>query len=221
MLEGVPYAVHRFVPHVAADAAAGRHVWETLAGTPGIIHRLPITDDAPDGLFTRFGRDLPAAWQAHLAYNLAELTPADRLIALGVYPVEEQPRLRELIRRLAATPMEFGLNHGDLAPRNVLLRPDGGLGADRLGLAACGPVPYTDLLILLRDHEQNGDPDTDDLAAFADGYGLDLATLRPSLDAIRTLTTLDLVRWGLDRLRDLLSGLVDQASRELVRTSGS
>ena len=82
-LEGVPYAVHRFVPHVAQDAAGGRHVWETLGRYARTIHGLPISDDAPDGLFTRFGRDLAPAWQAHLAFNLAELTPADRLIALG------------------------------------------------------------------------------------------------------------------------------------------
>ena len=104
--------------------------------------------------------------------------------------------------------------------RNVLVRPDGQLALMDWGSAACGPVPYTDLLILLRDHEQNGDPDTDQLAAFADGYGLDLAALRPTLDGIRTLTALDLVRWALERRPDLLSGLVDQARRAVVRTSG-
>ena len=117
--------------------------------------------------------------------------------------------------------MEFGLNHGDLAPRNVLLRPDGDLVLIDWGSAACGPVPYTDLLILLRDTTQNGDPDTDELAAFADGYGLDLAALLPTLVAICMLTALDLVRWASDRLLDLLSGLVDPARREFVRPSGS
>ena len=34
-LEGVPYAVHRFVPHVAPDAAAADTSGRPWAGTPG------------------------------------------------------------------------------------------------------------------------------------------------------------------------------------------
>jgi aminoglycoside phosphotransferase (APT) family kinase protein len=195
----------------------GRHRWKILGRYARTIHAIPISDDAPDNLFTRFGRDLPAAWRAHLAYQLAELTPGDRLIALGVYPADEQSRLRQLVLRLADTAMEFGLSHDDLASRNVLVRPDGELVLIDWGSAACGPVPFTDLLILLRDHERNGDPNTDDLTAFADGYGLDLDVLMPTLDAIRTLTAIDLVRWALDRRPDRLPELVEHARRELIR----
>jgi hypothetical protein len=37
--------------------------------------------------------------------------------------------------------------------------------------------------------------DTKDLAAYAVGYDLDLGRIGPTLDAIRKLTALDLVRW--------------------------
>ena len=205
------------VPHLGPDSVSGRHLWQVLGRYARKIHEFPITDHAPDSLFTRFGRDMPAAWRAHLAYHLAALTRADRLIALGVYPAEDQPRLRQLMLRLVDTPMRFGLSHGDLAARNVLVRPDRELVLIDWGSAACGPVPYTDLLTLLRDHEQNSDPSTDELVAFADGHGLDLVALMPTLDAIRKLTALDLVRWALDRRPDLLPGLVDRARDELVR----
>jgi Ser/Thr protein kinase RdoA (MazF antagonist) len=218
-LEGVPYAVHRFIPHLGQDSVSGRHLWTVLGRYARTIHKLPITDHAPDNLFTRFGRDLSAAWRAHLAYHLAELTRTDRLIALGVYSEADQPPLRQLILRLVDTPMRFGLNHGDLASRNVLVRPDRQLVLIDWGSAACGPVPYLDLLILLRDHEQNADPSTDELAAFADGYGLDLEALLPTLHALRKLTALDLVRWAIDRRPDRLPELVDRARRELVRSA--
>jgi hypothetical protein len=85
------------------------------------------------------------------------------------------------------------------------------------GSASCGPVPYTDLLTLHRDHDRDDEPSADDLAAFAAGYGLDLATTGPTLDAVRRLTALDLVRWAVERRPDRLPELVDSARRQLAR----
>jgi Ser/Thr protein kinase RdoA (MazF antagonist) len=216
-LHGVPYAVQRFVPHVARDRVSRRQLWETLGGYARRINELPVPDDAPAGLFTRFGRDLSAAWRAHLAYNLAELTRGDPLIALGVYPREEQPRLRDTILGLAETCMRFGLSHGDLAARNVLVGLDRAPVLMDWGSATCGPVPYTDLLILYRDHEQDDDPSADDLAAFGAGYGVDLGEIGPTVDAVRRLSAVDLVRWAAEHRRDRLPALVDSARRELAR----
>ena len=124
VLEQVPYAVQRFVPHEPRDLVTGRQLWHTLGRYARIINELPLTDDAPAGLFSGSGGTCRAAWQAHLAYNRAELTAQDRLLVLGVYPAADRPRLHELISRLAETEVAFGLSRGDLASRNVLVRPD-------------------------------------------------------------------------------------------------
>jgi aminoglycoside phosphotransferase (APT) family kinase protein len=214
---GVPYAIQRFVPHVPPDRVSRRDLWQTLGRYARRINDLPVTDDAPVGLFSRFGRDLPAAWQAHLAYNLAELTSEDPLISLGVYAPEEQPRLRSIISVLARTPMRFGLSHGDLAVRNVLVSPDGTLVLMDWGSASCGPVPYTDLLTLVRHHDQDDDPSTADLAAFGAGYGVDLSEIWHIVEAVRQVSALDLVRWAAERRPDRLAELVVLARRELAR----
>jgi aminoglycoside phosphotransferase (APT) family kinase protein len=122
-----------------------------------------------------------------------------------------------MIEALAQVPLTFGLSHGDLAARNVLVRPDGVLVLIDWGSAACGPVPYTDLLTLYAHHDQDDDPSGQDLAAFAAGYGLDLDEIRPTLEAVRRLTALDLVRWAAERRPDRLPELVDSARRELAR----
>jgi len=124
-LNQVPYAVQRFVPHEPRALVTGRQRWHTVGRYARMIHELPLAADAPAGLFSRFGRDLPAAWQAHLAYNRAELTRQDPLLALGVFAAADRPRLQQLMTRLADTEVEHGLSHGDLASRNVLVRPDG------------------------------------------------------------------------------------------------
>jgi hypothetical protein len=79
------------------------------------------------------------------------------------------------------------------------------------------PVPYTDLLILERNHASDGDPSIKDLAAYAVGYDLDLGRIGPTLDAIRKLTALDPVRWVLDRRPDQLTEYVEWARQELTR----
>jgi aminoglycoside phosphotransferase (APT) family kinase protein len=214
---GVAYAIQRFVPHVTRDQVSRRDVWQTLGRYGRQINELPLPDDAPAGLFSRFGRDLPAAWRAHLGYNLTQLTPEDPLLSLGVYVRDEQPRLRAMISELAHAPMRFGLSHGDLAARNVLVRPEGALVLIDWGSAACGPVPYTDLLTLVRDHDRDDDPSAADLAAFGAGYGVGLGEIAHTLDAVRQVSALDLVRWAVERRPDRLPELVEAARRELAR----
>ena len=41
VLEGVPYAVHRFVAHLGQDAVDGRHLWTVLGRYARTIHRFP------------------------------------------------------------------------------------------------------------------------------------------------------------------------------------
>ena len=217
VLDGVRYGVQGFVEHVGRDAVQARDLWETLGRAARKINELPVAADAPAGLFSRFGRDLAAAWRAHLSYHLAQLTCEDRLPALGVYPLAEQPRLREVVLALAETPMAFGLSHGDLARRNVLVRPDGALVLLDWGSASCGPVPYTDLLTLHHHHEQEDDPSASDLAAFGRGYGLSPGAFEPTLAAMRQLAALDLVRWAAERRPDRLPEVVGWARDELAR----
>jgi aminoglycoside phosphotransferase (APT) family kinase protein len=215
-LDGAAYGIQRFVSDAGRNRISRRRLWEMLGRYARTVNKAPLTADAPQGLYSRFGRDLSAAWQAHLAYNLAELTDEDHLLALQVYPRAAQPQLRGIIRGLAATTIEFGLSHGDLAARNVLVPPTGAPVLMDWGSASCGPVPFTDLLILQGQHDHTGDPRADELEAFSLGYGLDLDELAPTMDAMRRLTALDLVRWAVERRPDRLPELVPWARAELA-----
>ncbi len=217
VLDDVAYGVQRFVEHVGRDGLSRHELWRAVGGYARRIHELAIPEDAPPGLFSRFGRNLPAAWQAHLAYHLSELRADDPLIELGVYSPAEQARLHAMVSDLAEVRLTFGLNHGDLAPRNLIRRPDGVLVLLDWGSASCGPVPYGDLATLSARHDEDGDPRSDDLAAFAAGYGVDLDQVELTLQSIRALTALDLARWALDRRPDRLPVLVASARDTLAR----
>ncbi len=175
------------------------------------MHHIPLTDDAPDALFSRFGRELPAAWQAHLNYNLEALNPADPLLEWGVYAAGDQARLRSLVRDLGQLPTRFGLNHGDLSLRNVLVPDTGDPVLIDWGSSAAGPTPFGDLLNVFKVHRATGDPSMAELTAFAEGCGLRLDAVLPSLQQLLILSLLDLVRWAADRRPDLLAGHVAAA----------
>jgi hypothetical protein len=119
--------------------------WRWLGRYATVMSAVPL-HEAPQEIFSRFGRDLPTAWRAHLDYNLDALSEADPLIADCIYRPGELGRLRALIEGPRSVDFAFGLAHGDLAPRNLIPRraPSPPVLLD-WGTATSGPAPWTDL----------------------------------------------------------------------------
>lgn len=189
--------------------AIGQTFGRSWAPTAGVINEIQPEESAPATLFSRFGRDLTQAWDAHLAYNLARLDDDDPLLHRAVYTREQQRRMREAILGLADVPMRFGLSHGDLTSRNLIIPDVGPAVLLDWGSASFGPVPWTDLLVLDRDARQAGAGTGPDLAAFTAAMGLRMAEVWPTFEAFRRLQLLDLVRWAADQRPDRLPGAID------------
>lgn len=219
VVNAVAYSVQRFVAGANGETVRSAELWRTLGKYARTINTIPLAD-APEALFSRFGRDLPAAWRAHLDYNVDSLDDADPLLELGVYDRAEQSRVRGIFESLRYHPFEFGLSHGDLALRNLLVDPGRPPLLIDWGSAVTGPVPHTDLLILLRDHDRLDNPRDDELTFFSEGYGVDLDALRPQLDAMQTLAAIDFVRWARDQSPDLLDQAVVAARERVGSTLG-
>ena len=153
------------------------------------------------------------AWQSHLEYNLASLDENDPLVGLGVYAPSDRSRLRELITELAGLPMTFGLSHGDLSPRNLRIAADREAVLIDWGSAAAGPIPYTDLLHLLKFHDEIGEPSEPELSAFYDGFGAFALPSPTVMMSARVVSSLDLVRWALAHSPDRVAEMADAARR--------
>lgn len=214
-LDGVPYLVQTFVNGARGTERRSTAVWESLGRYARAIARIPVTPDAPDGLFTRFGRDLPRAWRAHLRYNLDELVGSDPLIALGVYGPEQQAALRQVVTGLASAELAFGLTHGDLSMANVLVPEDGAPVLIDWGSAQAGPSPHDDLVTVLGRHRLQGDPSATEMAAFADGCGLGLDEFTGLVDDLTLLKSLDLVRWAIAWQPEMVRAYAENAHRYL------
>ena len=215
ILEGVPYGVQRFVTGKPGDSVTGSELWSALGRYGRVINAISADDSAPTGLFTRFGRDLPSAWNAHVEYNLGELDATDPLLRMGVYSSQQQDRLRKTLTELSEIPMRFGLSHGDLSIRNLLLPAGESPVLIDWGSASFGPVPLTDLLLLDRDARNAGSPSDAEFHAFAEAAGVDLEQVRGTLNAYRQLHLLDLVRWATDQRPERLDHAIDDLTSAL------
>jgi hypothetical protein len=209
ILDGVPYGVQRFVTGKPGDTVTGSELWSVLGRYGRVINAISTEDSAPTGLFTRFGRDLLSAWKAHVEYNLGELDATDPLLRMGVYSSKQQDRLRRTLTELSEIPMRFGLSHGDLSIRNLLLPAGESPVLIDWGSASFGPVPLTDLLLVDRDARNGGSPSDAEFHAFAEALGVDLEQARGTLDAYRRLHLLDLVRWAADQRPERLDDAID------------
>lgn len=215
--------VQAYVPGSPA-AADDLGAWRAIGRIAAALAEIDAAD-APDGLFSRFGRDLDAAWRAHLDYNLAALTADDQLLALGAYTVDQQERLRRLVDGLRRHRLTQGLSHGDLSTRNVVVDPDGAYVVLDWGSAAAGPTPWTDLELIRRWHV-TADPvsvvSPDAWRAVLDGAGWSAraAELEALLDELQILHVLDVIRWAIDNKPERIDELVAQAQAALARVPG-
>ncbi|WIB75843.1 phosphotransferase [Curtobacterium sp. MCPF17_002] len=215
---GVPFSVSEYVPH---DPRPVEHPWTWLGTVARTVGTVPL-DEAPSSLFSRFGTDLAQAWSAHVAYNAAALGPGDRLRRDGAYGADGSAEaIRGLLDGLAAQRFDFGLAHGDLAPRNLVSR-----GPDRppvlidWGAAETGPTPWTDARRVFEWAFVDGSITRQEYDEFAVAAGLASDADRRTLASMTTLHLLDVTRWALANRPDLYDEYVERCRAGLERLRG-
>lgn len=188
-----PYQVLSFVEGTNGEQSTlvPPLLWHTLGDYARRFHTLATTgfgETLPE-LLTEDGR---ARWQRFIAYNVASLTESDPLQTLGVYSPPQRNAIHSRFLQLQQHEFRLGLCHGDLAPRNTILAPNGTLSLLDWGCAEAHVVPHYDLLNV---------PD-EFLGTFLDGYGWPEETRAALLAQVQDLALLkafDLVRWAIDR----------------------
>jgi len=218
-VDGVSVLIQAFVsgtPAAADDLAAWRAVGR-IAAALSVVD----TSDAPESLFSRFGRDLGQAWAEHIDYNIHALDGADPLLELGVYEVGQLAQLRTMLGHLRSRHLVQGLVHGDLSTRNLIAVDGGQYVVVDWGSAQTGPTPWADLELIHR-WWVTGDRETRVSRAAWDavlvGAGLTAAYVDPILRELSTLHALDVVRWARDVKPDRLPQLVAQSTGTIRRS---
>ncbi|WP_395094819.1 aminoglycoside phosphotransferase family protein [Armatimonas sp.] len=203
--DGWPYQIQSFVEGTNGEQSTldTTVLWQTLGEYAKRFHEITLTG---------FGETLPeflagdgnAGWERFLTYNLASLTKDDLLLELGVYSTHQRDEVHTRFTALQKRSFLFGLCHGDLAPRNTILAPDGQLFLLDWGCAEAHLIPHYDLLNIPTEHQ----------TAFLDGYGWPVAergVLFAEVETLALLKSFDLVRWAIDRCPIRIMDLAEKA----------
>ncbi|MFJ3379299.1 phosphotransferase [Curtobacterium sp. NPDC090217] len=209
---GIPFAISEYVE---PDPRPIEQPWAWLGRYAVAVGTIPL-DRAPVSLYSRFGPDLRQAWAAHLDYNLAALVEDDPLRRDGAYASAAD--VRSLLEPLTREEVEFGLAHGDLAPRNLISRgPDEPPVLIDWGAAETGPTPWTDARRVFRWAFVDGSITRQEYDAFVASAGLGSDAARRTLAAMTALHLVDVTRWARDRRPDLYDEYLSQCRAGIGR----
>jgi aminoglycoside phosphotransferase (APT) family kinase protein len=195
------------------------YLWRELGRYARLIHGIEVAGFGL-ALSDLTGGDARKSWLRYLDYNIESLTADDELLALGVLTSAQAKLIRRIFADLKERDFNFGLNHGDLSLKNVIVEPDGKVCLLDWGSAEAGIVPQLDLIQLLKMNMLENDPTVAELQEFVAGYGLaqvEFARLMPELESMLLLRAFDKLRWALDWNRPALDSFVAHARQAVIR----
>ena len=103
-------------------------LWHTIGRYARIVHGIPVYgfgNELRDGSRRLFGNNHTQNWSEFVQYNIDSLTPDDPALAKGVYTAADRSWLVNTFEGLSDLGASVGLNHGDLALRNLIVGPTG------------------------------------------------------------------------------------------------
>ncbi len=145
-----------------------------------------------------------------------EIAASRRLIDLGVITPAQQKLIQGVLSAMRKKEHKFGLSHGDLDPRNVIVGRDGTINLIDWCCSMVCLVPHVDLYNILRET----DPDGPDMAAYLEGYGMsrdEFVAVLPEVRAFGLIQQLKRLRWSLAERPDLVVGDTADLRRTVER----
>jgi aminoglycoside phosphotransferase (APT) family kinase protein len=175
-------------------------VWRQLGRYARLIHSIQVAgfglklQDLTQG-------DSQESWLEYLNYNIESLNENDELIKLKVVTQSQSRVIRAIFENLKRRTFNFGLNHGDLSLKNVIVDESGKVNLLDWGSAEASIVPHHDLIQMLKMNMLENDPDDAAIQSFLDGYGIsqsEFEQMRPTLENLLLLRAFDKLRWAID-----------------------
>src|SRR5258706_147239 len=141
----------------------------------------------------------PQKLKRYLAYNIESLNPQDKLLELEALNVEQLKKVKALFEELLQKQFTFGLNHGDLSLKNVIVSPQDKVSLFDWGSAEAEIVPHHDFGEILKSSLKSSSPE---FKSFLNGYGLsetEYKQLVGDIYGLMLLRAIDKLRWAIDR----------------------
>ncbi len=176
-------------------------IWHQLGRYARLIHSVEVAgfgltlQDLTEG-------NSRESWLEYLNYNIESLNENDELIKLKVVTQSQSRVIRAIFEDLKRKAFSFGLNHGDLSLKNVIVDESGKVTLLDWGSAEAGIVPHHEIIQMLKMNMLENDPDGAAIQSFLDGYGISQSEFEQTgstLESLLLLRAFDKLRWAIDR----------------------
>ena len=164
--------------------------------------------------------DCRGSWLKYLNYNIDSLNERDELIRLNVISKSQSKYIQAIFEKLKEKTFDFGLNHGDISLKNVIVREAGEVNLIDWGSAEASIVPHHDLIQMLKMNMLENAPNQEEIRAFLDGCGIsevEFEQMMPELESLLLLRSFDKLRWAIDWKVENLGEFVDHAKSVVKR----
>lgn len=202
-IEGYSYMVQSFLEGAVAthEKINTISVWEEVGKYAKQIHTIPVVGFGLNSneFIESDTNTSEEKLREFVTYNITSLTPEDKLIALGVLDKKQSVVVRRLFEELLQKKFTFGLNHGDLSLKNIMVSPDNAISVFDWGSAEAHIVPHHDFGEILKSSIRR---ESAEFKAFMSGYGLsedDFAGMIEDIYTIMLLRSIDKLRWAIDK----------------------
>jgi len=225
VVDEMSYMVMTYVDGVGGKAFDGDKLglWHTIGRYARIVHRIPALgfgNELRDGERNLFGNNHTQNWREFVQYNIDSLTSDDPALAKRVYTDADRSWLVSTFDGLFVLEPSVGLNHGDLALRNLIVGQTGEVTLIDWGCCSVNVVPHSDFASLLTWYS----PNSDVLAAFFAGYGLttgEVDRMMPVLKRFQVIQTFDTFRWSIDHCVSEVDRYAERAASVLKEARGA
>jgi aminoglycoside phosphotransferase len=192
------YMVASYLEGELADdiATSLRSVWKTLGEYCRKIHGIRVAGFGEN--LEDMQHDTREKWRGYLDYNIESLNDTDELLS-GIITRLESDYLKDRFKQLRLTEFAFGLTHGDLSLKNVIVAPNGVPHLIDWGSAEAHIVPHHDFGVILGFSLEDT---SDDFTAFLEGYGYgraDYESIKNNVWDLQLLEATDHLRWAIDK----------------------
>lgn len=171
------------------DANKKMQIWERLGNYAAIYQQIEQIEDK-EVQKSLFHKD----WNSRLQYNLEELNDNDSLLANHTFSKKEQQKAKSILLKLQSKDFKSGLVHGDLCPRNVMVK-DESIHLLDWGTAEINVVPHIEIGLLLMSKEVS----PLEIQLFLKGLGMTMPhflKIEAEIKMLNFLHRLDLYRWA-------------------------
>ena len=221
VIEGHGFVIQTYIAGDEGRASPRRQsdIWHQLGKYARLIHSIEVAgfglklSDLTQG-------DSRQSWLEYLNYNIESLHEHDELVKLKVVTPSQSSVIRAIFEDLKRQVFKFGLNHGDLSLKNVIVDESGKVSLIDWGSAEASIVPHHDLIQMLKMNMLENDPDGAAIHSFLDGYGIsqsEFAQMMPTLESLLLLRAFDKLRWAIDQGVEKRERFVSHARQALAR----